>query len=148
MGFLSWFGLGKSVKAVETGADVVKTFTDGIVDGLDALIYTEEERAKMSQKGAETLLEFFNVFARESSPRALARRALAVKTFDAFFALIFLGVVCRIFGVIEPKLIDVAKDLISLATSGIVGGLVLSVATTYFVPHQISKIWRGKNAKD
>ena len=45
--------------AVETGAKLA----DGMMRGLDAMIYTDEEKANAKQKSSETLLEFWKVTA-------------------------------------------------------------------------------------
>jgi hypothetical protein len=60
--------------------------------------------------------------------------------------MIFIAIACRVGGVFNPKLIEVAMFILKIALSGIVGGLVISIGTIYFGPHQLSKIvdWTKK----
>ena len=94
MGILSDFmGIFKtSTKAVDTAADVIKMGAKGI----DAIWYTDEEKAGDSLKAAENKLAWGKVAVRhiesslnESSARSLSRRYLAWGSFALGFFLAY-----------------------------------------------------------
>ena len=134
-GIKALFSTPKTIdKAVDIGAKV----TDGIISGLDKLVFTEEEKSDVKQKASETLLEFWKVIASENTEQSKARRSLAMMTFKVYFSLLLIGVTVYKFDAEYSKFIfDVA---------GTLTGLVLMIAGIYFGPQQIAKIWK-KNGK-
>jgi hypothetical protein len=129
-----------SPKAVEDVTETGKKIAGGIVDGIDVLILTDEEKIQYNQKGAEIVLSFWGQIAKENTEQSKARRALAMLTLRSFFYMIFLAITCRIFGIVAEPLVEVSHFILKIALSGIVGGLVISIGTIYFGPHQLSKI--------
>jgi len=61
----------------ENNSKVVERAADGIYNGLDKLIYTEEEKADAFQKGREAFLEFVKITHDQNSIRSVTRRWLA-----------------------------------------------------------------------
>ncbi len=140
---MAWGFLSKlfvSQKAVEDVTETGKKIAGGIVDGIDALFLTEEERISYGQEGAKIVLSFWEMVAKENTEQSKARRALAMLTLKSFFYIIFLAITCRIVGTFIKPMIEVSTFIIKIALSGIVGGLVISIGTIYFGPHQLSKI--------
>ena len=133
---------GTSNKTIETGARIAEKATDGIIAGLDKLVYTDEEKAEVSQKAVETTLEFWKTFATENSEQSKARRNLAM-LFARLFALAF-GIGTGLVLIGRKDMLDMYVDFLSSLS---LGWAMSAVITTYFVPHQISKIWKGKNVK-
>jgi hypothetical protein len=129
-----------SPKAVEDVTETGKKIAGGIVDGIDVLILTDEEKIQYNQRGAEIVLSFWGQTAKENTEQSKARRALAMLTLKSFFYMIFLAIACRIFGIVAEPLVEVSHFILKIALSGIVGGLVISIGTIYFGPHQLSKI--------
>ena len=142
-----WSRLFVSQKAVEDTVTIGGNIAGGIMSGLDKLILTDQERLQGGQKGAEIVLGFWKAVASESTAQSIARRMLATKIINAFLNMIFIAIACRVGGVFAPKLTEVALFILKIALSGIVGGLVISIGTIYFGPHQLSKIvdWTKKD---
>lgn len=134
MGFLSWLTSGS--KAAENVTETGKTITTGIVNGIDALWFTDEEKAQASQKGVETILEFWKAKAGESTDQSRARRDLAIMTFKVFFSMLLLAIAVYKF---DP---DYAKFILEIA--GSITFIVSAITVIYFGPHQISKIFNWK----
>ena len=140
---MAWGWIAKifaSQKAVEDVTETGKKLSLGLMDGLDHMRFGEQERAEFSKDGAKIVLSFWEQMAKENSQQSIARRQLAMLTLKSFFYMIFLAIVCRIFGTMIKPLIEVSKFILGIALSGIVGGLVISIGAIYFGPHQLSKI--------
>jgi len=134
-GIKALFSTPKTIdKAVDIGAKV----TDGIISGLDKLVFTEEEKSDVKQKASETLLEFWKVIASENTEQSKARRYLAVETFKVYFFFVLMGAAVYKFDS------EFAKFLFDIA--GTLTWLVSGIAAIYFGPHQFAKIWK-KNDK-
>jgi hypothetical protein len=77
--------LTSSTKKVETATEVGKSIVDDLISEIDAIAYTDEEKAEAHQKGTETILIFWEVISRENTEQSKARRILAKMTFQVFF---------------------------------------------------------------
>ena len=137
MGFWTWLTGGG--KTVETAANIAEKVTGGLIAGIDAVWYTDEEKAAAKQKAAETLLEFWKTTANENTERSKARRELAKMVFRVYFSLILIGVGTYL---VRPEFSAFVFDVVGKITwlVGLVGGI-------YFGPHQISKIWTKNGNK-
>jgi len=133
---------GTSNKTIETGARIAEKATDGIINGLDKLVYTDEEKAEVSQKAVETTLEFWKTFANENSQQSKARREIAlILTFT------FVGILGVITGLVLTGNMQGLRVYIDALSALGFGWIISCVVVTYFAPHQISKVWKGKNVK-
>ena len=81
-------GLFGSSKNSET---IVETAAKGIYNGLDALVFTDEEKAQFRQQQAETVIEFAKVAYDQNSIRSITRRWLAFLTMGPTIFLILLA---------------------------------------------------------
>jgi len=61
---------------------------DAGISGIDSLIFTQEEKAKLAQKMGEQHVELMKVIANESTPQSLSRRYLTLLVVGAFTFLI------------------------------------------------------------
>lgn len=61
----------------EAAEHTVKKAADGIYNGLDKIVYTDEERAEATQKGVDAFLKFAELTRDENSIRSVTRRWLA-----------------------------------------------------------------------
>ena len=75
--------LANSTKTAETEAG--KSIVDGLISGIDKIVYTDEEKAEARQKDLETILKFWEVVSRENTEQSKARRILVKMTFQVFF---------------------------------------------------------------
>jgi len=144
MGFFGWIkGLTSAAAVVEANADIPRMATKGLFDAVDALVFTEEERVHENQKSMELTRKFWEQFAHENSEQSKARRELAFMIMKSFFLMLFMAIAARGFeigfGVVNHPLstfiIEVVKVYVFLVTA---------IGLTYFVPHQVSKVFTYK----
>jgi len=128
-----------SPKTIDTAAEAGKKITDGIVDGIDAIWFTNEEKAAYKQKGTETILKFWELTAKENTQQSIARRELAKMTFKVFFFFLLSAAVVYKFDPVYSKILLGYADMIKF--------LVSAIAVIYFGPHQIQKIWKREGDK-
>ena len=119
--------LTSSTKKVETATEVGKSIVDGLISEIDAIAYTDEEKAEAHQKGTEAILKFWEVIARENTEQSKVRCILAKMTFQVFFFLLSAAVVYKC----DP---EYANFLLILA--GKIMFLVFAIGVIYFGPHQ------------
>lgn len=131
--FTSLFALPKTADKV---ADMGKTIVDGAVSGIDAIFYTDEEKAAAKQKASETILKFWDSIAKENTQQSKARRELSKMTFQVFFFFLLAA------AVVYKLDAEYARFLLGLA--GKLTVLVSAIAVIYFGPHQLSKIAKWK----
>jgi hypothetical protein len=117
-----------------SGSEAAGKVLDGAVKGIDALVYTEEERAVMKQKLGDQWLELQKALGEETTVRSVTRRILAVLIVVPFVFLILFAAFVYKFDM------EYAKFLLALAESQF-GWLVLGVAGFYFGPYMMN---RGK----
>jgi len=128
MGLLNFWSNSATDKTLKIGEKI----TDGITRGVDALIFTDEEKNQLRQHGAEILLDFWKSVSSENTQQSMARRELAKMTMQVFFTLLLVGVaVFKFDRVFADFIFSVAKEITWLVTL---------VAGIYFGPHQLSKI--------
>ena len=124
--------LTSSTKKVETATEVGKSIVDGLISEIDAIAYTDEEKAEAHQKGTETILIFWEVISRENTEQSKVKRILAKMTFQVFF---FFLLAAAVVYKLDP---EYAKFLLILA--GKIMFLVSAIGVIYFGPHQLQKI--------
>lgn len=124
--------LSKAFKWFASGPDAATKVLDAGIKGIDALIYTEEERAEAKQSLIDNWIELQKALGEETTVRAVTRRALAVITIVCFSILVMGAALAW------PFSQEYAKFLLELASSQF-GWLVLGVAGFYFGPYMLSK---------
>lgn len=112
--------------------DMGNTIVSGLSNGADKIFFTEEEKAEFNQKGAETVLKFWNAIANENTEQSKARRDLAKMTLKVFF--FFMITASAIYGFDK----EYGAFIFNMANE--IKWLVALIGGTYFVPHQLSKI--------
>jgi len=129
---ISWLtGLFGSSKSTDT---VVETAAKGIYNGLDALFFTDEEKAEFRQKQAETVIKFAEIAYDENSIRSVTRRWLAFMVVGPTMLFALAGAVIYIFN--EPYanfLLEMAGKFIPWA-----GGIL----AFYFGGHLVAALPR------
>jgi len=130
---MAWYSfLTSTTKTAETAAEAGKSIVDGLISGIDAIAYTNEEKAEARQKGSETILKCWEAISRENTEQSKARRVLAKMTFQVFFFFLMTAAVVYKF---DP---GYAKFLLELA--GKIMFLVSAIGVIYFGPHQLQKV--------
>lgn len=122
MGFnpFSWIGGTQADKAL----DIAEKATGGIIRGIDALVFTDEEKANLGKQIAETHIKLMEVLTGENTARAITRRILAVMAYSVFFFLILASfAVFRI----DPGWSKHALSLIELMAT-----IILTITIFYF----------------
>ena len=125
MNIFKWFA---------SGSEAASKVMEGAVKGIDALVYTDEEKAVARQKLADQWLELQKALGEETTVRSVTRRILAVMVVGCFTVLVMGAAVAYLFDQAY------AKFLLELASSQF-GILVLGVAGFYFGPYMFN---RGK----
>jgi len=117
-----------------SGSEAASKVLDGAIKGIDALVYTEEEKAAARQKMMDNWIELQKALGEETTVRSVTRRILAVLIVLPFVCLILAAAVIYAFD------LEYAKFLLALAESQF-GWLVLGVMGFYFGPYMMN---RGK----
>ena len=125
MNIFKWFS---------SGSKAAEQVLDGAMKGLDAIVYTDEEKSAARQKLMDNWLELQKALGEETTVRSVTRRILAVLIVVPFVVLILAAAVVYKFD------LEYAKFLLALAESQF-GWLVLGVAGFYFGPYMMQ---RGK----
>lgn len=128
MNILKWFS---------SGPEAAGKVLDAGIKGLDALVFTDEERAELNRKLGAQWLELQKVLGEETTVRSVTRRMLALLVVCPFVALV-LGCAAA-----YPFDKEYAKFLLELAQSQF-GWLVMGVAAFYFGPHMIQRLMPKK----
>ncbi|MCT4648631.1 MAG: hypothetical protein N4A74_26825 [Carboxylicivirga sp.] len=114
---------------------------DSAIKGIDALFFTQEEKAEQSLKVADAQMEFLKTTLSENSARSITRRYLALAIVGVFLLLI-LGA-----GMAYPINQDYARFLFELV--GALNSLVMMVAGFFFGAYMIgSHIWGKRRTKE
>ena len=135
MGFIK--SLFRIPETAEKAVDIADKVTTGFIAGIDKMFYTKEEKAEATQKFSETILSFWELTTKENTQQSMARREIARMTFQVYF---FLILVMAVLWKIDLEWAKFIFTIIKMIT-----WLVGMVAATYFVPYQVSKIWKSKN---
>ena len=134
---MGWFSkLFLTPKTIDTAVETGAKIATGLMEGLDEVWHTPQEKSEARQKANETLLEFWKSIAAENTEQSKGRRKLAMMTFKVYFFFLLASAVMYGFST------EYAKFSLSLA--GIITFLVTMIAAIYFGPHQIQKIWKKK----
>lgn len=97
MGFLSFL---TGAKQADKALGIVEKATSGIVNGLDALVYTDEEKSAAGQKITDSHIKLMDTLANENTARAITRRIIAVMFCANFLALLDFALVAYVVGLI------------------------------------------------
>lgn len=124
MNILKWFS---------SGPAAAEKVLDAGIKGIDALVFTDEERAALHKELASNWLELQKVLGEETTVRSVTRRVIAIMVVGPFVALV-LGAAAAF-----PFSQEYAKFLLELAQSQF-GWLTLGVAGFYFGPHMIQRM--------
>lgn len=90
--------------------DVIKKAADGIYNGIDKLVYTDEEKADMRLKAAQQFLKLLKAY----EPFKLAQRLLALTFAIPYVAVWIISAILFIIGALVPELsnaIDASREL-------------------------------------
>lgn len=121
-GFLT--GLFGGTKNAET---VVDTAAKGIYNGIDKIVYTEEEKAEARAKGVEYYLQFMKMVGEENSVRSVTRRIIAW-SIVAVVELTFLVS----FGFVVTGHPEVVASIIELVNAFQLGWAFVAIIVFYF----------------
>lgn len=119
-------------KVAETAVETIQTAVHGVIDGVDKLIWTDEERAQASQKITDTWLKAVAATASESSTRSITRRLLAVMVMGSFLLLLLSG--AFLFKV-DPNWSEYL-----LRCAGQLSSLVMSISIFYFGYYAVNSV--------
>lgn len=124
MSFFDWF---------RAGPQAAEKVLDAGIKGIDALVYTDEEKAGARQKLLDQWIELQKHLGQETTVRSITRRVIAFASTGAYILLILVAAIAY------PWWTDYAKFLIDLA-EGKFGWIVLTVVGFYFGPPMIQRM--------
>lgn len=128
---MSWWNfLTSSDKVVETGTDLIKMGANGI----DALFYTQEEKAQAGIKVMDQVLEMNRVANEESSIRSITRRAIAWVIIGNFTIFSISALIVTLMGELE-----ITASILQLMGSLSLPMITLAVVVFYFGNHILNK---------
>jgi len=116
---------------LSAGPDAASKVLDGAIKGVDALIYTEEEKAVARQKLSDQWIELQKTMGEETTVRSVTRRVLAILIIVPFIMLTLAAAIAF------PFNLEYSKFLLELA-QGQFGVLALGVSGFYFGPYMLS----------
>jgi len=126
-----WGFLGRlfgTAKGMDTAVGMVDKSIGGIINGIDAAIYTKEEKAGDIAKMVFTLQDQF-------TPRAISRRILAFMFASIFSAAFITALVFTCF-----KNFTIAKAIIDLVVAFQLPWIIMTVVIFYFGYYGIQKM--------
>lgn len=121
MSIFSWF---------RGGSKVAEKTLDGITSGIDALVFTEEEKVQYNAKAQELWLDLQKTLANESSPRSVNRRYVS---WSVISMMNFITVICVTSVLIGNN--EVVKHIVELAKALWWGEAFVAVIAFYYGPH-------------
>ena len=115
----------------KSNEEAITKATNGIVDGIDKLFYTQEEKSEQNQKAMELIFEFQKMYVNENTAQSKARRILAFTLTVYFLGCLSLYLFLSSLGIDTTAVKEVVSTLSTTFTA---------IMLTYFVPHQLTKI--------
>lgn len=122
-------------KWLTSGPEAARKVLDAGISGLDALVFTDEERAELNKKLGDQWLELQKVLGEETTVRGVTRRVIALLVIIPFVLLVVGS------AVVYPINQEYAKFLLELAQSQF-GWLVMGVAAFYFGPFMLQRLMK------
>ncbi len=133
MAFLDIFK--SSAKAVDVAADVVTKSTDGIISGLDKMVFTDEEKTDAKQKWFDKMVDFQKALMQEALPSAVSRRVLAWMIAGIYLLHVTAASIIWRFNQDWAKfIIDNAVSRVEFAFSAVI--------STYFIYHGLKQVMK------
>lgn len=126
-------------RAIFGAPDTTKTVVDGAIAGLDALVFTDEEKSRAAAGASEWFLRYLAA----TQPQNLARRLIALVIVFLWALLILVGVAARgveVYFGLEGE--DLFSDYLFEVLSAVVMNPFLMVMGFYFAAH-VMRAWQG-----
>lgn len=123
MSFFDWF---------KAGPDAAKQVLEAGISGIDALVYTDEEKSAARQQLLTTWVDLQKSLGEETTVRSITRRLLAMMAMVSFTLLVLVA------AGLYPWDQNYAKFLLELAESKF-GWIVVTVVGFYFGPPMIAR---------
>lgn len=134
---MGWLGNLFSAKAsTEKVLSIADKTTSGVINGIDKLFFTDEEKSHASQKAIETYIELMKTTASENTIRSRTRRICAKMILGSFLFLILFGALIWKF--------DSGWSEYVLGNAKALSPLALAVGVFYFGPYQIGQAFGKK----
>ncbi|MCW8965192.1 MAG: hypothetical protein OQK82_00685 [Candidatus Pacearchaeota archaeon] len=121
----------------QAGSDTTNSIIDKAASGLDAIVYTDQEKSEMRLKLAEWHLEMQKTLGQESSIRSVTRRLIAFMILVPYVGLIISAAILHLW---FP---EYSQFLLNLVDSRF-GVLAWAVGGFYFGPHMIGRAFNKK----
>ena len=114
MGFFAWL---TGVQQVDKAMDVADKATSGLIAGVDAMFFTDEEKSRANFQITEAAIKMIAITQGEATVRSITRRVLAWLIMGTFlFLLLFGTMVYKLDAEWSAYCLNSAKALTFLAT--------------------------------
>lgn len=130
-----WGRLFGTDKAIEGAVDTVNKVTGGIISGIDAVFYTDEEKARATTKAVESAQKTVIALNDQWMPRAISRRILAYMFSGVFLAILLTAIVFACLGKI-----DIINSIIAIVKAFDLGWIMLGITAFYFGVYEFKKM--------
>ena len=122
------------------GSKAAEKVLGGAVDGIDKLVYTDEEKAEFRGKLADAWIELQKTLGEETSVRGVTRRILAV-AFSGFYLL------ASVLAIGFWPFYKEYSDFIWEVTNGTHGYITLAIVAFYFGPYFLMQAFEKLTGK-
>ena len=127
-------------KWFQSGSEAAEKVLDAGIRGLDALVFTDEEKLEFQRKLADQWIKLQETLGEETTVRGVTRRILAVLFSGAYLLLSTAAVVMYAFS-------TEYANFIWEVCNGQLGWITLAVAGFYFGPYFLTQMFNGKKAE-
>jgi hypothetical protein len=133
-------------KAVSDAGDIAKTITTGVVKGMDALVFTDEEKESMSQDKMRIISDLIIKLQDQFTPRAITRRIIAVLFSTAYMVAYYISLFIVGWEYIKDRATgeETIALIIKLTEAFGLGAIILTIIIFYFGYYGITKIMEKK----
>jgi len=126
-------------------SDVTSKAIDSISDGVDAMFYTDEEKAENYKKLIELKSKVRIDELKAYHPYKLAQRVLAFSFVGVYLFVMMNGIIGSLYGLVDMNNV---QDAIKFANSMYLGEITLTIVAFYFGSGAISGIVESRDVKE
>ncbi len=130
-----WAGIKSILGSGNTVETVAEKAADGLYNGIDKLVYTDEEKAEAFAEARKTYLEFVKVAYDQNSIRSVTRRWLAWSIIGWILINAQVAIVFQILGKA-----DVVKGMLDIANALNIGWAFITILVFYFGVHTLRAV--------
>ena len=136
---MAWYSVLSGLFGATKAVKPITSIASSAAKGIDALFFTDEEKAELSKAVMKIWLDVQKVTANESSIRSVARRIIAIGVVATYLGILLCG--CAVYK-LDP---EYSRFLFEVAVS--LNTFVLTIMVFYFGYYALSNIIKAKKDK-